>query len=87
MKRRLSEAGQELKERVWKEMSCKWYYSWRGVLGTLFCSLKKGTNTDCTEYIRKDLLLEWAKEQSASCNSSVAMKRAYDKLIDKLKSI
>ena len=37
-------------------------FCWRGVLGTLFCSLKKGTNTDCTEYIRKDLLLEWANE-------------------------
>lgn len=27
LKRRLSEAGQELKERVYKEMSCKWYYN------------------------------------------------------------
>lgn len=39
------------------------------------------------EYIRKDLLLEWAKEQSASCDGAVAMKRAYDKLIDKLNSL
>lgn len=39
------------------------------------------------EYIRKDLLLEWAKEQSASCDSAGAMKRAYDKLIDKLGSL
>lgn len=39
------------------------------------------------QYIRKDLLLEWAKEQSASCDGAVAMKRAYDKLIDKLNSL
>lgn len=39
------------------------------------------------EYIRKDLLIEWAKEQSASCDSAGAMKRAYDKLIDKLNSL
>ena len=38
-------------------------------------------------YIRKDLLLEWAKEQSASCDGSVAMKRAYDKLIEKLNTL
>ena len=40
-----------------------------------------------TVYIRNDLLLEWAKEQSATCDGSVAMKRAYDKLIDKLNSL
>ena len=39
------------------------------------------------EYIRKDLLLKWAEEQSASCDSAGAMKRAYDKLIDKLNSL
>ena len=39
------------------------------------------------EYIRKDLLLEWAKEQSVSCDGSVAMKRAYDKLIEKLNTL
>lgn len=42
-------------------------FCWRGVLGTLFCSLKKGTNTDCTEYIRKDLLLEWAEAHKVNC--------------------
>ena len=39
------------------------------------------------EYIRKDFFLEWAKEQSASCDSAGAMKRAYDKLIEKLNSL
>ena len=44
-------------------------------------------NSKGVEYIRKDALLEWAKEQSASCDSSVAMKRAYDKLIEKLQEL
>ena len=39
------------------------------------------------EYIRKDAILEWMKELSASCDSAVAMKRAYDKLIEKLNSM
>ena len=35
----------------------------------------------------KNALLEWAKEQSASCDGAGAMKRAYDKLIEKLNSL
>ena len=47
---------------------------------------KRVTENDAV-YISKDLLLEWAKEQSASCDGSVAMKRAYDKLIEKLNTL
>ena len=39
------------------------------------------------EYIRKDALLEWAERQLATCDGAVAMQRAYDKLIDKIKSL
>lgn len=50
-------------------------------------SLSKRVTENDVVYIRKDFLLEWAKEQSASCDGAVAMKRAYDKLIDKLNSL
>ena len=49
--------------------------------------LSKRAKENDVVYIRKDFLLEWAKEQSASCDGSVAMKRAYDKLIEKLNSL
>ena len=49
--------------------------------------LEKPVSDDDVEYIRKDLLLEWAKEQSASCDGAVAMKRAYDKLIGKINAL
>lgn len=39
------------------------------------------------EYIRKDALMEWAKRQLATCDGAVAMRRAYDKLIDRLNSM
>lgn len=35
----------------------------------------------------REQLLGWAKEQLALCDNSVAMRRAYDKLIDKLNSL
>lgn len=38
-------------------------FCWHGVLGTLFCSPKKEPNIGCTEYIRKDTLLEWTKNE------------------------
>ena len=63
-------------------------FCWRGVLGTLFCSLKKGTNTDCTEYIRKDALLEWAKEEQAKCSSETHPYAMFmNVVIDKLNSL
>ena len=61
-------------------------FCWRGVLGTLFCSLKKGTNTDCTEYIRKDALLEWAKENQEKC-FSVVEDDLWHEVIDKINEI
>lgn len=42
------------------------------------------------EYIRKDALLEWAKEQASiteKLNGKGAMLKAWDTLIDKLSSI
>lgn len=38
------------------------------------------------EKLREELL-EWLKEQLALCDNAVAMRRAYDKLIDKLNTV
>ena len=40
-----------------------------------------------TEYIRKDVLLEWAKETYLNKNTSVIRKVCYKQLIDKLNSM
>lgn len=61
-------------------------FCWRGVLGTLFCSLKKGTNTDCTEYIRKDMLLQWAKQKQYESTTIVA-DNFWQQVIDKLEAL
>ena len=56
------------------------------VVGYAFDSYSESQPNEI-EYIRKDALLEWAKEQSSHCDSSVAMRRAYDQLIEKLQEL
>lgn len=68
-------------------------FCWRGVLGTLFCSLKKGTNIDCTEYIHKGALLELAKKEleNAKITDFDEFGRGevitWERIIDKLNSM
>jgi len=44
---------------------------------------------DCTEYIRKDALVEWARENFETCKTigTRAMQKAFEELIDRIKSL
>jgi len=44
---------------------------------------------DATEYIRKDALVEWAKENFETCKivGTRAMQKAFEELIDRIKSL
>ncbi len=51
---------------------------------------KQGLNRHDTTYIRKDALLEWAKEQASiteKLNGRGAMLKAWNALIDKIESL
>lgn len=38
-------------------------FGWTGVLGSLYASPRKPEEVNAEEYIRKDALLEWAKDE------------------------
>lgn len=40
-----------------------------------------------TEYIRKDALLEWAKETKRICKGAEPIEKAYQTMIDKIESL
>lgn len=47
----------------------------------------KEKNTESHEYIRKDALLEWAKEVANDTNHSLVYRGAFRDLINKLESL
>lgn len=57
-------------------------HPWHGPMVT-----KQGLNRHDTIYIRKDALMEWAKETYLNENASAIRKACYKQLIDKLNSM
>ena len=67
-------------------------FSWTSVLGSFYASPRKPEEVNAEEYLRKDALLEWAKEKNQEINTdkgdySLGYVSAMIDLIDKIESL
>ena len=62
-------------------------FGWTGVLGSFYASPRKPEEVNAEEYLRKDALVEWAKETYLNENASAIRKVCYKQLIDKIESL
>lgn len=62
-------------------------FGWTGVLGSFYASPRKPEEVNSEEYIRKDTLMEWAKETYLNENASAIRKVCYKQLIEKIESL
>ena len=56
-------------------------------VGTAWDSKEHITIPDIEEYIRKDALLEWAKNMRRICKDVKPVEKAYQTMIDKIESL
>lgn len=64
-------------------------YLFRNPIGVILGSwyLDSSEEFENIEYIRKDALIEWAKNMKHICKGSESIEKAYQTIIDKLESV